>query len=124
MMRMDRDDGRLDLSPLGLASDPERMERLVGRIMAAAEPELRQRAAARDPFSMLQAWARPVLAAAAMISVLALGLLEWQRSSERLPQFVGVAEALEIAGPAYEWLIDEREPDDEDMMVFLEDPTL
>lgn len=112
---------RVDLSALDLGMHPDRLDMLVGRIMEAAEPELQRRAATGDPFWMLQSWTRPVLAAAAAISMLALGLMGWQSSLSAADGFGGVAEALDIGGPAYEWLMDERAPTDADMIAFLED---
>lgn len=120
-MRRRTDDEPMDLSPLDLGEDPERLDGLVRRIMAAAEPELERRATSHDPFSMLQTWARPVLAAAAAVSMLALGLLQWQGSSVGSQGLMSIAEALDIVGPTYEWLTDERDPTDADMLALLED---
>ena len=123
MMKNPMDDGAVDLSPLDLGADPARMEHLVSSIMHSATPELRRRArfaAAPDPFATLQSWSRPVLAAAAMVSALALGLLGWQQTTDGSLDFVTVAEALDIGGPTADWLAEGREPTTADFIALLE----
>ena len=65
---MERNRELLELDP---ARDPERWERLVGFIASAAEPELaRRRGKVTLPGLLLQ-WARPALATAATVALLA-----------------------------------------------------
>jgi hypothetical protein len=116
-MNQRSDEERVDLSALDLTSDPERMEWLVQRILAASESELRARSRTLPPLFLIGEWARPVLAVAAAITVIALGVLEWQRGANG---FVTVAEALEIGGPTFEWLTEEREPTQADLLALLE----
>lgn len=62
----DMDDDRIDFSPLDPAADPARWERLVGSLTARA---LAARRRPRTVAAQLAVWARPVLAAAAVVAV-------------------------------------------------------
>jgi hypothetical protein len=66
---------RLDLTPLDPTRDPVFVERLVTRIMVAAQSELERRADVGDVFYFLGRWSRPALAAAALLAVLAGSVL-------------------------------------------------
>lgn len=70
-------DERFDLSPLDLAKDPERFDRMVERITWRARSELARRARthAISPVEIVAAWYRPAIAAAAMIAAVSLTLL-------------------------------------------------
>lgn len=64
------DPDRMDLSPLGL--DDLRRARLSRAVLARV-----QLGAPRTPLAELVAWARPTLAAAAVIAAVSLGALAW-----------------------------------------------
>ncbi|MEX0893879.1 MAG: hypothetical protein WEB88_17050 [Gemmatimonadota bacterium] len=66
---------RLDLTPLDPTGDPAFMERMVARIMGAAQVELYRRAGGGDIYVLLGRWSRPALAAAALLAVLAGSVL-------------------------------------------------
>lgn len=67
---MDKDTVRADgLNP---SLDPDRWDRLVGRIMLGADEELARR---RSAFTRVQTWATPIVAAAASVAALAAGAL-------------------------------------------------
>lgn len=52
--------------------DAARWERVVGSVLAAAEPELaRRESEASSPLTVLESWARPVFAVAASLALLA-----------------------------------------------------
>lgn len=111
---------KVDLTVLDLASDRLGHERLVRRVMAAAGPELRRRAAGSTPLMLLGAWARPVLAAAAVVAVLAAGVLAaTERGAESAPAG-SVVDALGVPAPAADWLAEGREPTAADLVLAME----
>lgn len=116
-----REPERMDLSALDATADRLRYERLVRRIMDAAGPELARRAAEANPLALLADWARPTLAAAAVVGVVALGALtmtERSRAAAEAPG--GVAEALGVPAPAADWLMEGREPTEDDLVLAME----
>ena len=110
---------RIDLGPLDPRRDALAYERLVRRVMDAAGPELERRARAAGPLAVVAVWARPTLAAAAVVAVLAAGaLLSTDRHTpEPWPDTV---EALGVPAPAADWLLDEREPEASDLVLAME----
>lgn len=65
------DDERLDLRPLDPGRDGARLERLARAVAVRVAPGLAaRRARAADAWSLLASWRRPVLAAAAALTVL------------------------------------------------------
>ncbi len=113
---------RLDLSPLDPAADQLAYERLIRRVMAAAEPELERRRMTRTPLSVLGGWARPVLAAAAIVAVMAGSVLvatERDRPAQAQAP-ADMAEALGVPAPAVEWLVEGREPTKADLVLAME----
>jgi hypothetical protein len=109
---------RIDLSPLDPAADPLAYERLIRRVMDRAAPELARRADA-GPLALLVGWARPTLAAAAMIAALAAGaLLMTERGATSSPSTV--VDALGVPAPAADWLETGREPDEADLVLAME----
>ena len=114
------DTERVDLSPLDPAEDQLRYERWVRRILAAAAPELARRARENGPLTLLAGWARPTLAAAAVIAAVALGVLSAVEREAATTD--SVVDALGVPTPAAEWLEDEREPTASDLVVAMERP--
>lgn len=110
---------RVDLSPLDLTEDRLSYERLVRRIMDAADPELVRRAGQAGPLALVAGWARPTLAAAAIITVIALGGLNAIQRSSAEPMD-SMVDALGVPAPAAEWLEDGREPDAADLVLAME----
>ncbi|HEX7117596.1 MAG TPA: hypothetical protein VF212_02330 [Longimicrobiales bacterium] len=113
---------RVDLSALDPAADAERWERLVRRIMAGAAPELARRAATRDPFTLLASWARPMIAAAAAITVISFAVLRRTPGPVEIGSTAsrGIVEALEVPSPAADWLNEDRAPTVTDLVSVLE----
>jgi anti-sigma-K factor RskA len=110
------EDRRLDLSPLAARGDA--LERLAEAILERAAPELRRRAAAAGLASALGAWRRPVLIAAAIVTVAAGTVL---LLSERPAALVAVGitpmtEALRVPEPAVTWLEEGRSPNSADLL--------
>lgn len=113
----------IDLSPLDPTADRVGYERLVRRIMAAAAPELARRAASANPLALLAAWARPTLAAAAVIAAGAAGALALTDRVRAPVEDAGtVADALGLPAEAADWLTDGRAPTESDLIVAMERP--
>ena len=109
---------RVDLSSLDPAADRVRYEHWVRRILEAAQPELRRRARDAGPLALVAAWARPTLAAAAVIAALAVGILS---AVDRGPAPMdSVVDALGVPAPAADWLEDGREPTASDLVLAME----
>lgn len=113
------DTERMDLSPLDPAGDRLRYERLVRRILDAADPELARRAREAGTIVLLAGWARPAVAAAAVIAAIALGGLS-AIERDGAPPTDSMVEALGVPEPAAEWLEDGREPDAYDLVLAME----
>jgi hypothetical protein len=100
----------VDLSPLALPA--HRRERLIGAVLARARVGVVQ----RTPLSELAGWARPTLAAAAVVAALSLGLLTRTGPAAAEPLPLTVADALSIPGPASDWVAEDRPPTEEDLL--------
>jgi hypothetical protein len=111
---------RVDLSALDPTQDRLGYERLVRRVVAAAGPELARRAAGDNPLAMLAAWARPALAAAAVIAVVAIGTLAVTERAGHDEPLGTMADALGVPAPASDWLADGREPTRGDLVLAME----
>ncbi|HUF50140.1 MAG TPA: hypothetical protein VMN60_04870 [Longimicrobiales bacterium] len=108
-------DERVDLSMLEL--DAEERERLVASVLAHASSELARRATAdTSPMFVLYQWARPALAAAAVLALLCLSVL----ARRAAPTGPGLTDALDVPTPANEWLVADRRPTVADLVVALE----
>jgi hypothetical protein len=110
---------RVDLSALGPSLDPLGHERLVRRVMEAAGPELVRRAAERRALALLGGWARPLMAAAAVVGVLAGGVLAATDRAETAPP-MSVVDALGVPAPAAAWLDEGRGPTQADLVLAME----
>jgi hypothetical protein len=117
---MSREPERVDLSPLDPTLDQLSYERLVRRIVAAAGPELARRAREAGPLTFVAGWARPTLAAAAIIVLVALGSLFAIDPAGVDGDETRTLEALGIPAPAAEWLEDGREPTTADLVLAVE----
>lgn len=111
---------RVDLSPLDVTGDQLAYERLVRRVMDAARPELARRARATTPLALLSGWARPTLAAAAIIAALALGAILATDRTAAPAEPGSMADALGVPAPAAEWLAEGRQPTEADLVLAME----
>ena len=110
----DIDPRPIDLSPLAL---PDlRRERMVRAVLARA-----QTAAVRGPLGVLAGWARPTLAAAAVIASVSLGALAWPAAQQETAQPLTIADAL-MPQPAADWIAEDRAPSEDDLLVSWEQP--
>jgi len=115
----------LDLSALDPIVGTSEWAELVARIVRAAEPELHRRAeAASSPLTVLAGWSRPILAAAAVVALLAVGALARdgmgdgplaEASGGELPELLG------LPSPVSAWLSEERSPTTNDVVLAFEE---
>jgi hypothetical protein len=74
---------------------------------------------ARTPLAELAAWARPTLAAAAVIAAVSLGALAWRPASTAadggMP--LTIADGLRIPEPAADLIAEERPVSEEDLLI-------
>ena len=110
---------RVDLSPLDPTADQLRYERLIRRILGAAEPELARRARQAGPIALVAGWARPTLAAAAIIAAVALGALTANERTRTQPM-ESLVDILGVPAPAAVWLEEGREPTASDLVLAME----
>jgi len=90
------DDGRIDFSALDPTRDQDRFDRLVGSIMEQSADGLASRRASTSPLMQLVNWKRPMLAAAAVIAMISVGVLWQVQSPEVEEDATGVAEAMGV----------------------------
>lgn len=109
---------RFDLSPLDPFADRAYRDQFVGDVLERAAFELARRRRAGSVWTVMAAWARPALAAAA-ITVVVSGVALRSGSPAEASQ-TGIIEALALPGPVETWLVEEREPTTEDLMLSLE----
>ncbi len=98
-------DDPIDLSPLDPASDPERLERLIGAIRVQVAPVLALVAARRGVMEQIAAWRTPMLVAAAVVvAVSAVLLAGVRRAGAAATGTPHLAEAVGVPAPVAEWL--------------------
>jgi anti-sigma-K factor RskA len=101
-------DERLDLRALDPTRDPERFERAVGRIMDRAALPLAARRARLTAVGQVTRWWRPMLAVAAALAIVALGVLT--RVDPAAATEPGVAEAIGIPTTVATWMVTAETP--------------
>lgn len=111
---------RMDLRILDPAGDGS-LDTLVRAINERAAPELARRAMTRGPIAVLAGWARPALAAAAALAAVSLVGLSIARSSSSIPPLRGVPEELGLPNVVAEWVVEERDPTWDDLLIAMED---
>lgn len=109
-------------SPLDPSRDPERWESMVRGIVGRAAPILAGYAD-RGPAEVLADWLRPTLAAAAVVSALALGVLA---AGSREPEAsanatIGLGDALGYPAPVATWVSTGQTPTIEELVVAMEE---
>jgi len=90
------DDDRIDLSELDPTRDEAHFDRLVGSIMERAADQLAERRASSSPLMQLVQWRRPMLAAAAVLAMVSVGVLWRVQSPDLVEETTGVAEAIGV----------------------------
>jgi hypothetical protein len=90
------DDDRIDFSTLDPTQDRARFDELVASIMEKAEDELGVRRASTSALSQLVRWRRPMLAAAAVIAMVSVGILWQVQAPESEEESTGIAEAIGV----------------------------
>ena len=110
-------------APLDPSRDPERWESMVRSIVERAAPILAGYAA-RGPVDWLVSWSRPALAAAAVVSALALGaLVAADREPETgvAPATIGLGDALGYPAPVTAWVSTGQTPTIEELALVMEE---
>lgn len=101
---------RIDLSPLGL--DDLRRERIARAVLSRAQLGV------RTPLAVLAGWARPTLAAAAVIAALSLGALAWPGgAAEQQGSPMTIADGLRIPEPAADIIAEDRAVTEDDLLI-------
>jgi hypothetical protein len=99
----------IDLTPLAL---PDlRRERMVRAVLARA----RTASPVRGPLGVLAGWARPTLAAAAVIAAVSIGALAWPGARPQ-PEPLTIADGLRLPEPAADWIAEDRSPTEADLL--------
>jgi hypothetical protein len=109
------DPGRFDFSPWDPLGDDARLERHVGRVRAAATPELVRRQFQRSLGGMLIHWARPILTVASVIALAAATLLVRGQRHDATSERGSIAEAMGVPGSLSGWVDDGERPTTEDL---------
>lgn len=110
-------------APLDPTRDTERWESMVRGIVERAAPILAGYAA-RGPADWLVSWSRPALAAAAVVSALAIGaLVAGGREPETgaSAQAIGLGDALGYPAPVSAWVSTGQTPTIEELVVAMEE---
>jgi hypothetical protein len=101
---------RIDLSPLGL--DDLRRERIARAVLSRAQLGV------RTPLAVLAGWARPTLAAAAVIAAVSLGALAWPGGpAEPAGSPMTIADGLRIPEPAADLIAEDRGVTEDDLLI-------
>ncbi len=116
------DDQDPSWAPLDPSQDPERWEAIVREIVERAAPILAGYGA-RGPAELLATWLRPTLAAAAVVSALALGALAaFSREPETdATATIGLGDALSYPAPVTTWVSTGQTPTIEELVVAMEE---
>lgn len=119
---MNFEDDFRDLAPLDPGRDPERWERMVGSIMAAAGPELARRASLPAPgmLLLLSDWMRPAVSTAALLAAAAAAFLLTAQPDAARTAGPGVADALGYPDAVAAWVDGGQTPSVEALVVALE----
>ena len=107
-------------APLDPSRDPQRWEAMVRGIVERAAPILAGYAA-RGPADLLAAWLRPTLAAAAVVSALALGALAAGGREPETGATIGLGDALGYPTPVTTWVSTGQTPTIEELVVAMEE---
>jgi hypothetical protein len=111
------DEQRMDLG--GLEPSDVSRELMVRGIMARAATELARRSQADlTPLMVLASWARPALAAAAILATVGVSVLVHRGVHDE--PMSGLTDALAVPQPLDEWLVSNQSPTVADLMVALE----
>ena len=103
----------IDLTPL--SPGDLRRERMVRAVLARAQlsPPV------RSPLGVLAGWARPTLAAAAVVAAVSLGALAWPGSRPEAAPLT-IADGLRLPEPAADWIAEDRSPTEADLLEWWE----
>ena len=114
------DDQDPSWAPLDPSRDTERWETMVRGIVERAAPILAGYAE-RGPAELLATWLRPTLAAAAVVSALALGALVAGSREPETGATIGLGDALGYPTPVTTWVSMGHTPTIEELVVAMEE---
>lgn len=111
-MDSDKRDLRLDLSPFAHDRDPAAHERAIETILRRTQPELARRRAIATPIGQVAQWWRPMLALAAALIVVAVGVLTrvTPATTTTEGETTGLGQWLGIPTAVSGWLETDRSP--------------
>lgn len=108
----------MDLSALKLSD--RRRDALVASVMLLSGQELTRRASAGSAIVFLGTWARPALAAAAILAAVCGSMLARSGSVEMVPG-TGMAEALGLGSATAAWVVGDQAPRATDLVATIEE---
>lgn len=113
---------RIDLGPLDPMADEDRFEEKVASIMSAAGEELATRRYRRNALGQVAVWRRPLLAAAAIVSIASLAALATiDTGTGATDTETGIAEAIGVPTQVAQWLRSDELPEPAELLLTLED---
>jgi hypothetical protein len=113
-----KEEGRMGPA-LDPAMNPDRWERMVSAITAAAGAELRRLRTDRTAMSLIVEWTRPLLAVAGLVLVLSAAGLVWIELGSTSVSTPAVAEVVAPTVVA-EWLVVDQSPTTEQLLASME----
>jgi hypothetical protein len=119
---MNDNEDRIDFRSLDPTRDAARLDTAVASIMAAAGPELAGRRYRRNTLGQVAGWRRPLLAAAAVTAIVAVGTLATvDAEREAATSTTGIAEAIGMSEQVATWVRSDEAPDPAELLLTLED---
>jgi hypothetical protein len=114
-------DDRIDFSAVDPTKDEEHFERLVSSIVHEAAPELARRVGRLTVVAQVGQWFQPLLAAAAVIIVVSLGVL-WQLGGNGSTVLAesGIEESLGVPAQVASWIRSDELPTTSDLLETIE----
>jgi hypothetical protein len=100
----------IDLGPLAL--NDLRRERMVRAVLARAQAS----PPVRTALGVLAGWARPTLAAAAVVAAVSIGALAWPGARQERAAPLTIADGLRLPEPAADWIAEDRSPSEADLL--------
>jgi hypothetical protein len=78
-------------------------------------PDLRRERMVRA-VGVLAGWARPTLAAAAVVAAVSIGALAWPDARQAQTAPLTIADGLRLPEPAADWIAEDRSPTEADLL--------
>lgn len=117
------DNGELDLSALDPAREPERWNAVVDRVHARVDAVIAGRVVRNGPLAAIEAWARPLLAAAALATILLVPLIRGGDDASRQVDAPAGSRERMLAAYTVEWVDSGRSPTSAELSATVEGRT-